>query len=118
MVTLALWLNAGPLTHYVILRDDLPRGALVAQCIHAAGESVTAPVPDDTYAVALAAKSEADLLRLADRLAAAGIPHKLIREPDPPFFGQAVALGIPPMDRRLLKPFLSSYGLIKEKNHV
>lgn len=59
-----------------------------------------------TYAVALAARSEAALLRLHDKLKYHGIQHALVREPDPPYNGAAMALGIPPQARGALRPFL------------
>jgi hypothetical protein len=87
---------------------------MLAQTVHAAGESVAGPVPPGTHAVVLAAKDEAELHCLSTRLSAADVPHVLITEPDPPFNGQATALGIQPMERERLRPFLRSYSLLKE----
>jgi hypothetical protein len=70
-------------------------------------------LPDGTYAVALTAKNEAELRSLAETLEQAGLPRHLIIESDAPYTGQAVALGIPPTDRRLLKRYLSRYPLVK-----
>ena len=42
------------------------------------------------------------------------IPHALIVESDAPYTGQAMAIGIPPMNRKILKPFLSNYALVAQ----
>lgn len=85
------------LHHYVIVRNDLPRGVMVAQVVHAAGESVDGPVPPGTHAVALAAPDEPTLARVEDRLVEHGIPHHAVREPDSPWEGALMAIGIEPM---------------------
>jgi hypothetical protein len=85
---------AGPVKHYVIVRADLPLGVMVAQTIHAAGES--GPAVHGTHAIALAATNERALGRVADQLTEAGINHVQIREPDAPWLGQLMAIGIPP----------------------
>lgn len=84
-----------------------------AQIIHAAGESSPGNLPDNTYAVALTVKDEAELYSLADDLLRAGLPRHLCVECDAPYTGQAMALGIPPMDRKRLKPLLSKYPLLR-----
>lgn len=86
---------------------------MVAQTIHAAGESVREAVPSNTYAVALKARDEAQLVELYARLEAAGIPCTLIREPDSPWLGQAMALGISPCDRTLVRKYLSQLPLLR-----
>jgi hypothetical protein len=73
---------------------------LAAQLTHAAGESVRAPLPAGTHAVVLAALDEAALARLEERLALAGIAHVAIREPDPPWSGALMALGLEPTHDR------------------
>lgn len=103
-----------PLYHYVIVRADLPKGVMVAQTIHAAGESAVVPVPDGTYAVALEVPDEVSLLRLADRLDGADINYRLIVENDGPFAHQAMAIGIVPRrDRETLRPFTGELPLVK-----
>lgn len=101
------------LTHYCVVRSDLPFGAQAAQLIHAAGQSITEPVSEGSYAIALHAKSEQELRSLAERLKAAAIEHTVIVESDAPYAGQAMAIGIRPMDRKALKPLLSSYPLAR-----
>lgn len=85
------------LHHYVIVRDDLPLGVMAAQVIHAAGESVSGPVPSGTHAVALAAPDERTLVRVEERLVEHGVPHRAVREPDAPWHGALMAIGIEPM---------------------
>lgn len=101
------------LTHYVIVRADLPVGVQIAQTIHAAGYSSPGNIPDGTYAVALTCRDEAELRALADRLEKEGLPRHLIVEADAPYDGQAMAIGIPPMDRKTLKPILQKLPLLK-----
>lgn len=87
---------AGCLHHYVIVRADLPLGVMVAQTIHAAGE--TGPARHGTHAVALSVPSELDLERVEERLLEAGLPHVAVREPDAPWNNALMVIGIPPMD--------------------
>lgn len=96
--------------HHVIVRADLPHGLQVAQCAHAAGESVEGPVPSGTIAVALAARDQAHLVEIAAKLTAAGIPHKVIRECD----GEPMAIGCAPTrDRAAVRKVLSSVPLVR-----
>lgn len=86
-----------------------------AQIVHAAGESVLEKVPSHTNAVVLAVSNESELLEIASKLQLAGIPHKTIREVDPPFTGQTTAIGVVPLeDRRVIKPILAKLTLLKE----
>lgn len=104
------------LTQYVVLHRSAAKhpGVLAAQAIHAAGESIrTAPVPSSTYAVALVADTSADLEQLSEVLKANGIHHVLIREPDPPYNGAATALGVEPMERDLVRPFMSHLKVLR-----
>jgi len=104
--------SSSPKTHYVIVRDDLPKGVLAAHILHAAGESGQAPA--GSIAVALAVPSEADLLRAAARLDARGIAYVLIRENAGPFDGQATAIGIPPTtDRSAIRRATSALPLVR-----
>lgn len=101
--------------HYVIIRNDLPIGAKIAQTIHAAGESANNKVlPKNTHAIALSCQNENELLRLEFRLNQNNIEYVLIREPDAPYNGEAMAIGICPQPRtKLLKKLLSNLPLIK-----
>lgn len=102
------------LTHYCILRQDLPLGTLAAQLIHAAGESTEGDLPPNTHAVALAAKGEEHLVFLEEKLRRLSIPHVAIREPDAPWNGALMAIGIRPVaDRNQVKKVTSSLPLLK-----
>ena len=86
---------------------------LVAQTIHAAGESTPGPLPPNTYAVALATRDEAELCALEERLKSAGIAHAAIREPDAPWNGALMAVGIVPCDRTQVRRFVSNLPLLR-----
>jgi peptidyl-tRNA hydrolase len=102
------------LTHYCLVRQDLPRGVLAAQLIHAAGESSPGGLPENTFAVALAAKSEEHLLHLEEKLRRLSIPHAAIREPDAPWDGALMAIGLAPVaDRNQVKKVTSSLPLLR-----
>ncbi|NJK32610.1 MAG: hypothetical protein HC927_09480 [Deltaproteobacteria bacterium] len=126
---LAMWMGSGfkhpgqsgfdsrraqRLTHYCVIRQDLPRGVLAAQLIHAAGESVRGALPEHTIAVALAADDEAHLLALERELRRLGIAHRAIREPDPPWNGALMAIGLEPVrDRARLRAVTGKLRLLK-----
>jgi Peptidyl-tRNA hydrolase PTH2 len=101
----------GPLTHFVIVRSDLPVGAAAAQIVHAAGESLKTPVPPGTFAVVLTAANEDELRRLGDRLRQDGIEHAQIVEDDAPWSGQLMAIGVPPAQRFALRRYFSNFPL-------
>ena len=105
---------APQLTHYCLIRRDLPRGVLAAQLIHAAGESAPGDLPSGTIAVALAARDEAHLLELEAQLRQLGIAHRAIREPDAPWCGALMAIGIEPVrDRAHLRGVTGSLPLLR-----
>lgn len=102
------------LYHYVVVRSDLPHGVQVAQTIHAAGESCEGPLPSGTYAIALSVPDESSLRELAGRLWDSEVPHKVITEPDSPYNGQAMAIGIfPTADRERVRRVTSSLRLVR-----
>ena len=104
--------NSTPLTHYVIIRRDLPIGFISAQLVHAAGESVSGSLPQGTFAVVLEVEDEPRLRELANNLQIGDIKHTLITEVDAPYTGQATAIGIEPTrNRGELKKYLSSLPL-------
>jgi peptidyl-tRNA hydrolase PTH2 len=84
-----------------------------AQLTHAAGESSTGSLPPNTFAVVLQVPDEAALLAVHARLVAAAIPCHLIREPDAPWNGQAMALGVAPLPRARVRPLLSNLPLLR-----
>ena len=100
------------ITHYIVVRPDLPRGVLAAQVTHAAGESSPGGLPSGTYAVVLQAGTER-LVALEERLIQSGVPHKAIRENDPPYSGELLAIGLEPAERRKVQKHISSLPLLR-----
>lgn len=101
------------LTHYVIVRRDLPIGMLVAQTVHAAGES-SPRLPSGTIAVALSASDELQLHKIKRDLDARGISYTPIVEGDGEYAGQLMAIGVEPVvDREIVRKVVSSLPLIK-----
>lgn len=80
--------------------------------VHAIGESVAKPHPTGLHAVVLAGEPQ-QLAELKERLQAAHVPHKPIFEPDPPFFGELLAIGITPASKEALRRHVSSLPLLK-----
>lgn len=105
--------DPNPLTHYIVVRRDLPLGLLAAQVVHAAGESAPQRLPPGTYAIVLSVEGPAELEALAARLGARNVRHTLIRENDPPYSGQATAIGVEPARRSVLARHLSSLPLLR-----
>lgn len=95
------------------MRRDLPIGAQAAQLIHAAGESSPGNLPKTTFAVALTCRDESELQQLAIRLDHAGISFKLICEPDEPYNGQLMAIGILPVRKSRVRRLLSNLPLLR-----
>lgn len=91
----------------------MPRGLLAAQVTHAAGESSPGNLPEGTYAVVLAAKSPEQLIFIEKHLIHNGVPHKAIRENDPPYRGELLAIGVTPQPRSQLRRYFSTLPLLK-----
>ena len=92
-------MDESTLTHVCIVRRDLPLGVIAAQLVHAAGESVRSALPTGVRAVVLAVPDAAALVRLHRRLGDLGLDHHLVREPDSPWCGAPMAIGIVPILR-------------------
>jgi hypothetical protein len=105
--------EAGHLTHYVIVRADLSRGIQAANLVHAAGESSPGGLPSGTYAVVLAVPDESALKAVAARLKLAAVGHVLVVEPDAPFNGALMAIGLVPGPREVIRRLLSSLPLLR-----
>jgi len=106
--------QAQQLTHYCLIRQDLPRGVSAAQLVHAAGESAPGDLASGTIAVVLAARDEAHLEHLAAELRRLQIPHRPIREPDPPWNNALMAIGIVPVcDRATVSTITGSLRLLR-----
>jgi hypothetical protein len=84
--------------------------------VHAAGESarLAERLPPGTHAVVLGATG-AQLLALERQLGAAGVPHAAIREPDPPYCGALLAIGVRPAPRASLRRHLAKLRLLAER---
>jgi peptidyl-tRNA hydrolase len=104
--------ETNPLTHYIIVRPDLPIGVLAAQVTHAAGESSPGNLPPGTYAVVLAAERE-KLLELEKFLRENGVKFKAVRESDTPYTGELMSIGLAPQLKNNVRKFLSSLPLLR-----
>ena len=83
---------------------------------HAAGESSPGSLPHNTHAVVLHARDEVELLDLEAKLTAHGICLSAIREPDEPWNGQLMAIGLEPCLRtKQLRKLMGSFPLAKEQ---
>lgn len=81
--------------------------------MHAAGESSPGNLPSGTFAVVLSVPNEAMLETVAARLVDADILHYEIRESDPPYTGQLMAIGLRPVPRSVGRRVLSSLPLYR-----
>jgi hypothetical protein len=103
----------------VIVRDDAPPGVQIAQTIHAAGQSAqlrgasTASPP--TVAIALAASPD-ELAVLARALDDAGVRHVCVHEPDEPWRGALMAIGVVPSPRADVRRFVAHLPLVRGKD--
>ena len=85
----------------------------MAQLIHAAGESAGGSLPKNTIAVALGARDEAHLEFIEAKLRRFSIPHHAIREPDAPWNGALMSIGLSPVaDRSPTKKVTKGLQLI------
>jgi len=97
------------------VRDDLNDVGIVAvQVVHAAGESSPGKLEKGTHAVVLKTPDEQGLLELEQSLIEAGIPHVAVREPDKPWNGSLMSIGINPnTPREDLRPHTKHLKLLK-----
>lgn len=85
---------------------------MVANTVHAAGES--AGVPPGTFAVALATADQSELEQVHKRLEELGVPHAAIRESQGEHAGELMAIGVEPVrDRSQIRKAVSSLPLVK-----
>jgi hypothetical protein len=103
----------------VIVRDDVPVGVQLAQTIHAAGWSAQLhdahAASPPTTAIALGA-SLAELHAIARALVAAGVRHVLVHEPDEPWRGALMAIGVVPSPRALVRRIVAHLPLVRGKD--
>ena len=91
-------------------------GVLAAQVWHAARECMqpgSGPASCLERVCVLEAKSSAELIDLAETLAANAVHHVLLREPDEPWNGTATAVGIDACDRAIVKPLVAQFQLLR-----
>lgn len=108
------------LTHYIIVRRDLPLGVVCAMVTHAAGES--GALYGDPYdgrfrhatAVVLEVKNESELKSLMMVLRRADLQHVVVSESDPPYNGSLMAIGLVPTERDKVGTTLESYQTLKK----
>lgn len=99
------------LSHYIVVRQDLPSGIKLAQAVHAAGES-GGNIPPDTCAIVL--ETDADsLLDLEAKLWDDSVPYSAIRETSSPYNGQLLAIGICPGDKEKIEKYTSTFRLAR-----
>lgn len=112
------------LTHYIIVRRDLPLGVIAAMVCHAAGES--AVLYQDPYdgrfrgatAVVLEAKDERWLNDYAEYLRQHDIQNVEVHESGGPFNGQFMAIGIVPCDREKIAKRLEHLQVLKVSTYL
>lgn len=80
----------------------MPPQVVAAQLVHAAGE--TGPTIPGTHAVVLGVENEEELYFLQKQLEETDIPHHTICEPDEPYFGSLMAIGLYPIERNRISP--------------
>jgi hypothetical protein len=82
--------------------------------VHAAGySSPIGGVPEETHAVVLTARGEAALRAVAARLTLAQAAFVEVREPDAPWCGALMAIGLVPKQKEDLRRLVSSLPLLK-----
>lgn len=86
---------------------------MAAMLVHAAANSAQGTQPD-THVVVLAASDEQALQALSNELTLSAIPHVAFHEPDVPYCGQLMAVGICPLgERRMVRRFLRGFSLVR-----
>lgn len=117
------------LIHYIIVRRDLPLGVMAAMIAHAAADSIGA-YDTDKYlfsdlglgtkiffhgatVVVLEAKNEAAIKDAVKYLEIEQLPYVVVTEPDPPYNGAFMAIGVVPDDGDELRSYFSSFQCLK-----
>jgi hypothetical protein len=106
------------LTHYIVVRKDLPVGVMCAMVTHAAGES--GALYQDRYdgrfrgatAVVLEVEDQAGLEKVVGKLFNAGLPYVTVYERGGPYDGQFMAVGVVPIERDKVGPVFENYRLV------
>lgn len=90
---------------YVVVRQELTGGALLAHVGHAAREAA-GPRPTEDERICVLSATKAQLEQLCADLAGAGVPFKACVETDGPMAGSTPSVGLAVTDRDALKPLL------------
>lgn len=133
--------TASPLTHYIVVRHDLPLGVVAAMITHAAGESFyffarsrssakehRLDKPEgggsspsgiasikDTRAVVLRATDGGHLIDLLPKLKKLSLAFVLIEETEGIYAGQPMAIGLHPVVRtEEIRKMFNGYQLLNE----
>lgn len=89
--------KAPVLYHYGITRADLPTITQTVQLFHAAGESSPGKLAKGTFARVLQVADEAALKEIGWKLFSAGVKIAMVFEPDAPWNGQLMSIGVEPV---------------------
>lgn len=81
--------------------------------VHAAGESSPGNLPSDTYAVVLAARDELHITLIGETLTRHGVRLVRIHEPEPPYDGALMAIGVEPQPKEGVRRFVSQLPLLR-----
>lgn len=81
--------------------------------VHAAGESSTGNLDAGTYAIVKAVPDEKALATVAAELRRKNVEFVSIYEPDPPYNGALMALGLVPKRKEELRRYLRKLPLLK-----
>lgn len=108
------------LYQYIVLHESCRNrvGVAASQSAHAARESireVNLPHDPNTHVAVLMAESSADIEALSHELKIAGLHHVLIREPDAPYNGAAVALGCEPVERDTIRHLFARFKSFRDR---
>src|SRR3989304_3438138 len=103
------------LTHYVIVRRDLPLDVMSAMLVHAAGES--AVYYQDSYdgrfrgarVVVLEVKDEFYLHRAKLKLLEADVQYVEVVESGEMYHGQLMAIGLVPVESEAIEPVMRHF---------
>lgn len=107
--------NPPPFQYLVLHKSAAAKPGLAAvYAAHAASEAIrTLPVHPET-AVGVLVVEKSDMLEaLAQRLSEAGIHHRLITEPEHPYLGAAVALGVEPLPKDRVRPYMAGLQALR-----
>jgi peptidyl-tRNA hydrolase len=104
------------LIHYILVRRDLPFGVTLAQVAHAAAESNN--LAGHCTVAVLGVRNENRLKKISYKLKSKEVAHVDIREPDAPWNGQLMAVGVVPGEREDLASHFKDLQAYREPNQI